>query len=106
MSQYVKDLLSIWFVPDQFKTQEMWNKTVQSYPWALKCVPDQYKTQEMCNEAEQSDPEVLEYVPDQYKTQEMWHKKYKVILGRLNMFLISIKLKKCAMKQWKRSLGF
>ena len=71
MSQYVKDLLSIWFVPDQFKTQKMWNKTVQIYPWALKNVPDHYKTQEMCNEAVQSDNEVLECDPDQYKTQEM-----------------------------------
>ena len=39
----------------------------------LEHVPDQYKTQEMCNEAVQSYPEVLKYVPDQYKTQEMCH---------------------------------
>ena len=77
MSQYVKDLLSIWFVPDQFKTQEMWNKTVQSYPWALKYVPDQYKTQEMCNEAVEKKPRVLRFVPDQFVTQEMWHKAVK-----------------------------
>ena len=50
MSQYVKDLFG-WFVPDQYKTQKMWNREVQSDPWMLEYVPDQYKTQEMYNEA-------------------------------------------------------
>ena len=62
MSQY--DLLNIWCVPDQFKTQETCNRAVQSKPWVLKFLPDQFKTQEMCNRAVQSKPEVLEYVPD------------------------------------------
>ena len=82
--QNVKDLLSSWllgYVPDQFKTQEMWNKSVQKFktqemwnksvqsvPWMLKLVPDQYKTQEMCNKAVQRVPWMLKYVPDQYKT--------------------------------------
>ena len=78
MSQYVKDLLNIWYVPkvlkyipDHFVTQEMCNEAVQSEPWALRFVPDQYKTQEMCNEAVQSELLMLEFVPDQYKAQEM-----------------------------------
>ena len=70
MSQYVKDLFS-WFVPDQYKTQEMWNREVQRDPWRLKQVPDQYKTQEMCNETVQRVPRVLKFVPDQFVTQEM-----------------------------------
>ena len=78
MSQYVKDLLIIWFVPDQFKTPKMWNKTVKIYPWELKCVSDHYKTQEMCKEMwhkkVQSDPQTLKYVPDQFVTQEMCNK--------------------------------
>ena len=45
LCQYVKDLLNIWYVPNQFETQEMWNRKVQSDPWTLKHVPDRYKTQ-------------------------------------------------------------
>ena len=70
MSQYVKDLFG-WFVPDQYKTQKMWNREVQREPWSLKQVPDQFVTHEMCNEAVQSDPWVLEDVLDQFVTQEM-----------------------------------
>ena len=51
LCQYVKDLLNIWLVPDQFKTQEMWNRKVQRIPWMLVNVPDWYKTQEIYNEA-------------------------------------------------------
>ena len=71
LCQYVKDLLNIWYVPNQFKTQEMWNREVQSDPWMFEYVPDQHKAQEMCNEAVKKSPEVLSFVADQYKTQEM-----------------------------------
>ena len=49
LCQYVKDLLNIWYVPNQFKTQEMCHRTVQSDTWMLVYVPDQYKTQQMWN---------------------------------------------------------
>ena len=74
ISQYVKDLLNIWFlrfVPDQFKTQEICNRAVQSDPWVLRYVPDQFKTQEMCNRAMQRDPWMIEHVPDHFITQKM-----------------------------------
>ena len=43
-------------VPDQYKTQEMCNEAVQSFPWALEHVPDQFVTQKMCNEAVKKSP--------------------------------------------------
>ena len=43
LCQYVKELLNIWYVLNQFKTQEMWNREVQSDTWALSHVPVQYK---------------------------------------------------------------
>ena len=52
LCQYVKDLLNIWY--DQFKTQEMWNREVQSNTQMLLYVPDQFKTQEMWNREVQS----------------------------------------------------
>ena len=49
----------------------MCNEAVQSDPWTLKHVPDQYKTQEMYDEATKKSPCALCCVPDQYETQEM-----------------------------------
>ena len=71
LCQYVKDLLNIWYVPNQFETQEMCNEAVQRVPWTLKHVPNQFVTQEMCNEAVKKNPLTLKYVPDQFVTQEM-----------------------------------
>ena len=73
LCQYVKDLLKIWCV-EHFKTQEMCNEAVQSFPWVLEHIPDQFVTQKMCNEAVKENPWVLRLVPDQYKTQEMYNK--------------------------------
>ena len=48
MKLFQNDLLNIWYVSDQYKTQEMCNKAVQSDLWALKYVPDWFVTlQEM-----------------------------------------------------------
>ena len=57
-----KDLLNIWYVPNQFKTQEMRNREVQS---------DQFVTQKMWDEAVKKSPEVFRLVPEHLKTQEM-----------------------------------
>ena len=73
LCQYVKDLLNIWYVHNQFKTQEMWNKAVQRLSWMLERVPDQYKTQEMCNEVLQRNPWMLKYVPDKFVTKKMYN---------------------------------
>ena len=43
-------------------------------PFTTKYVPDQYKTQEMFNIAADDHPDVLEFVPDHYMTQEMCDK--------------------------------
>ena len=54
MSQY--DLLNIWCVPDQFKTQEMCNRAVQSKPQVLEYVPDWFVTPQ---EMEEFDDELI-----------------------------------------------
>ena len=49
----------------------MCNEAVNVKPLSLGFVPDHLKTQEMCNEAVKANPYTLWYVPDQYKTQAM-----------------------------------
>ena len=39
------------FVPNGYKNQEIFNKSVDNYAHALESVPDCYKTQKMCNKA-------------------------------------------------------
>ena len=58
-------------VPNQYKTQQMWNKAVNNYAHALKPVLDWYKTQGMCIKAVDNNPSTIKYVLDQFKTQEM-----------------------------------
>ena len=35
-------------VPDQYKTQGMYEIAVEKNPWVLEIVPDHFKTQGMC----------------------------------------------------------
>ena len=37
------------FVPDQFKTQEIFDKAVNTFPFVFDSVPDQYITHEICD---------------------------------------------------------
>ena len=43
-------------IPDDFKTQDTCNKTVERDPWSLEEVPEHFKTQEMCKKAVEKDP--------------------------------------------------
>ena len=43
-------------MPDNLKTQEMWNEAVEEDPSLLAFVPYRYKTQEICNEALAQNP--------------------------------------------------
>ena len=71
-----KDPYTLKFVPDHFKTQEMCKKVAEEYPWWLKDVPDHLKTREMCERAVEDDPWSLKFVPDWFVMQELikiWH---------------------------------
>ena len=41
-------------IPDDLKTQEMWDEALHMDPHLLEFVPDYLKTQEMCNETVRS----------------------------------------------------
>ena len=57
-------------VIDYYKNQEMCNKVVDNYPYALEFVPGCFKTQIMCDKAVDTHPTAIKYVPGCYKTQE------------------------------------
>ena len=58
------------YLPDQYKTQQMWDKAILENGGALKAVPDCYKNQETCNKAVDNYLHALEFVPECYKTQK------------------------------------
>ena len=60
------------FIPDHFKTQEIYERVTEKYPSLFIYVPDRLKTQEMCNKAVKEFP--LAYVPADLKTKEMCKK--------------------------------
>ena len=51
-------------VPDHFKTQEMYEKSVEKDSWLLRHVSDRYKTQEIFEKAIEKDSLNLKYVPN------------------------------------------
>ena len=58
------------FLPDRYKTQQMFDKVVLENDETLKSVPDCNKNQEMCNKAVDNYPHALEFVPECYKTKK------------------------------------
>ena len=63
------------YVPDEFKTQEMLEVVVKAKMVVLVafliCYPDEFKTQEMCTKALQEDPDIFKYAPDWFVTAGM-----------------------------------
>ena len=87
------------YVPDNLKTQKMCDDCVLKDSYTLKFVPDNLKTQKMCKEAVRNSQYALEYVPDHLKTEKMC-KGVRSPHGLLVVFLIILKHKNCARKQY------
>ena len=67
-----KNPMMIRFVPNHFKTQEICERSsCKRFSYALPYVPDEYKTQQMYKSVVLKYPENLRFLLNQYKTQEM-----------------------------------
>ena len=60
------------YVPSQYKTQQMCDKTILENEGTLKSVHDFYKNQETCNKAVDNFSHALEFVSECYRTQNMF----------------------------------
>ena len=83
-------------VSDCYKNQKMFNKAVNNYPYELEFVPECYQTQNMCDRAVNTYPSTIKFIPECPMTQEMCDKAVNRCFLYLILFLINIKLKKCA----------
>ena len=53
---------SLEYVPNHFKTEEMFEKAAEDNPWSLEYVPDCFKTKKMCKRCIEDDPSTLELI--------------------------------------------
>ena len=93
------------FVPDHLKTKIMRERAVEEKPCTLEFVLDHLKTKEMCEKAVEEKPYILEFVPDHLKTKEMCEKAVEDDLGSWNLFLITLRRRKCVKELLKKSHG-
>ena len=68
-------------------------------PLSLMYVHDHFKMQEMCNEAVEENPYMLRFVPDHFKTPEMCEMVVEEDQLSLDL-LITLIHKRCLMMQW------
>ena len=52
------------FVPDQYNTQQMFDKDALKSGGTLKSVPDCYKNQQICDKAIENYPYASEFIPE------------------------------------------
>ena len=66
--------LSLAYVPDRFKTQEMFNKVVHNKLCMMLFVPDHFRTKKICNETMCTIPNAFHRTRDHFKTKKMCDK--------------------------------
>ena len=59
-----KYFLAFFYIPDQYKTQEMYRKIISDNPFSMRYVPDQCKTQQMCDKAFDDSLAALKFVTE------------------------------------------
>ena len=122
-----RELYAIDYVPDCFKTQEMYNGAVAHSlctlrlisdhlkmeemcivyrePNSFKHVLDHLKTLETCNEALAHNPYTLKFIPNHLKTQEMCDTVVRIDPAAFFLFLSVLKLKRCVLKLLRRTMS-
>ena len=61
----------IFYIANQYKTQQMCDRIISDDPFWIRYVPDQYTTQQMCDKAADDCLAVLKLVPDWFVTSKM-----------------------------------
>ena len=52
------------YIPDEHKAQEMYDRIISDDPFSIRYDPDQYKTQQMCDKAVDDCLAASKFVPD------------------------------------------
>ena len=97
-------LFVIWYVLDQYKTQQIRDKAIFAIfnyfinGGTLESISDCYLNQHMCDRAVDNYPRALKFVPDCYMIKKCVIKLSPLIILQYNFLLIAIRLKKYVIK--------
>ena len=62
---------AIYYLPEQYRTKEIYQIASQSYGEVLRIIPQEYLTPEICTNAVKAMGTALAYVPDSFKTSDL-----------------------------------
>ena len=71
---FTKCFLAFTYIPDQYKTQEKYDKVISVGTFMLVFCPDKYKTQQMSDEAVDNYLVALTFIPDWSVKSKMFEK--------------------------------
>ena len=74
------------YVPDQYKAEQICDKTILENGGTLKAVPHYYRNQEMCNKTANNYPHALEFVPEPYKAKKICDKVVSTYPSTIKFF--------------------
>ena len=66
-------------IPDQYKTEEMFDRIVFEDPFLIAYCPDKYITQKMCDEAVDDSLAALKLIPDWFVISKMITKRFTAL---------------------------
>ena len=89
-------------VPDQYETQQIYDKTILENVETLESVLDCYKKQQMRDKAVDNYHHASKLVPDCFITQKYVIKLSILIITQHKLFLIAIRLNKCVIKLFNK----
>ena len=82
---FIKHFVDVFFVfdsiPDQYKTQEIYDIVVSLYSFFIVYCPDKYKTQRMCDEVVDDSLAALKLIPNGFVTSKMIKKLYTALFA-------------------------
>ena len=81
-----KFFLHFFYIPDQYKTQEMLDWITSDDPFSIRYVPDRYKTHQICDKAVNDFLAALKFVPDCFVTNKIL--KYYCFVSRWKYTLL------------------
>ena len=74
---------SLALIPDELKTQKMYEKSEALNPCALQFVPDHLKTKRICKEGVEDESETSKFVPEHFKDKKVCERAIKNEPGSL-----------------------
>ena len=81
-------LLHFFYIPDHYKTQEMYDRFISGDPFSLRYIPEKYETQQMFDETVDDFLPTLNFVFDWFVTSKMIKKLFTALYADENIQIL------------------